>query len=38
MPNRMYSADLPVKMQTGVDQGILGAIAEFVDGLVMPAD
>jgi hypothetical protein len=34
----MYSADLPVEMQTGVDQRILCAIAESVDGLVMPAD
>jgi len=38
MPNRMYSADLPVEMQIGVHQGILRAITESVDGLVMPAD
>jgi len=38
MPNRMYSVDLPVEMQTGVDQGILSAIAEFVDQLPPAAD
>jgi len=38
MPNRMYSADLPVEIQSRVDQGILRAITEFVDGLVVPAD
>jgi hypothetical protein len=29
---------LPVEMQTDVDQGILRAITEFVDGLVVSAD
>jgi len=34
----MYSADLPVEMQTGVDQEILRAITEFVDQLPPAAD
>ena len=38
IPNRVYTVDLPVEMQTGVHQGILSAITEFVDGLVVPAD
>jgi hypothetical protein len=38
IPNRMYTVYLPVEMQDCVDQGILSAITEFVDGLVVPAD
>ena len=38
MPNRMYSVYLAVEMQTGVDQGILRTITEFVDQLPPAAD